>query len=86
MEGLTYLDSSGLGMLVVGCEQAKLLNLAFCLVNPVGALRQIFDLAQLPAMMPVHDTKGHLYKPGIFCEGKEAARGKPECMGEYMRM
>ncbi len=31
-------------------------------------------------------TKWHLYKPGIFCEGKEAARGKPECMGEYMRM
>ncbi len=60
MEGLTYLDSSGLGMLVVGCEQAKLLNLAFCLVNPVGALRQILDLAQLPTMMPVHDTKGHL--------------------------
>jgi len=21
-----------------------------------------------------------------FGEGKEAARGKPECMGEYMRM
>ncbi len=29
---------------------------------------------------------GHLYKPGIFCEGKEAARGKPECMGEYMKI
>jgi len=29
---------------------------------------------------------GHLYKPGIFCEGKEAARGKPEGMGEYMRI
>ena len=32
-------------------------------------------------------AQGHLYKPGMFCEGKEAARGKPECMGgEYMRM
>ena len=30
--------------------------------------------------------KGTSKKPGISCEGKEAARGKPECMGEYMRI
>ena len=30
-------------------------------------------------------NKGHLSQPGIFCEGKEAARGKPACRGEYMR-
>ena len=35
--------------------------------------------------MYVGCVKGHLYKPGFLCEGKEATRGKPQCMGEYMR-
>jgi len=30
--------------------------------------------------------KGTSKDPAFFCEGKEAARGKPECMGEYMRI
>ena len=28
---------------------------------------------------------GYLKKPGFFCEGKAVARGKPQCMSEYMR-
>jgi len=34
-------------------------------------------------------STGELWAPlktRHFGEGKEAARGKPECMGEYMRM
>ena len=57
LEGLTYLDSAGLGLLALSFEQAKLENIALCLVNPVGAVRSILDLTQLPKIMPVHKTE-----------------------------
>ena len=57
MEGLTYLDSAGLGLLAISFEQAKLDNIALCLVNPVGAVRRILDLTQLPKIVPVHETE-----------------------------
>ncbi len=57
LEGLTYLDSAGLGLLAISFEQAKLDNIALCLVNPVGAVRRILDLTQLPKIIPVHETE-----------------------------
>jgi anti-anti-sigma factor len=57
MEGLTFIDSAGLGLLAIGFEQAKLVHVALCLVNPVGAVRQIIDLAQLPRIIPVYETE-----------------------------
>ena len=57
MEGLTFIDSAGLGLLAIGFEQAKLVHIALCLVNPVGAVRQIIDLAQLPKIIPVYETE-----------------------------
>ncbi len=57
LEGLTYLDSAGLGLLAISFEQAKLDNIALCLVNPVGAVRQIIDLAQLQRIIPVYETE-----------------------------
>ena len=57
MEGLTFIDSAGLGLLAIGFEQAKLVHVALCLVNPVGAVRKILDLAQLPRIIPVYETE-----------------------------
>ncbi len=57
LEGLTYLDSAGLGLLAISFEQARLDKIALCLVNPVGAVKRILDLTQIPRMMPVHETE-----------------------------
>ena len=57
MEGLTFIDSAGLGLLAIGFEQTKLVHIALCLVNPVGAVRQIIDLAQLQRIIPVYETE-----------------------------
>jgi anti-sigma B factor antagonist len=57
LEGLTYLDSAGLGLLAISFEQAKLDNIALCLVNPVGAVRGILNLTQFPQIMPVYETE-----------------------------
>ena len=57
LEGLTYLDSAGLGFLAISFEQARLDKIALCLVNPVGAVKRILDLTQIPRMMPVHETE-----------------------------
>ncbi len=57
MEGLTFIDSAGLGLLAIGFEQAKLVQIALCLMNPVGAVRLILDLAQIPRIIPVYETE-----------------------------
>jgi len=57
LEGLTYLDSAGLGLLAISFEQAKLDNMALCLVNPVGAVRGILNLTQISKIIPVHETE-----------------------------
>jgi anti-anti-sigma factor len=57
LEVLTYIDSAGLGLLAISFEQTKLHNIALCMVNPVGAVLRILDLAQLQKIIPVYDTK-----------------------------
>jgi len=57
MKGCTYLDSAGLGLLAITFEQAKLHNIALCLLNPVDVVRRILDFCQLPKIIPVHDTE-----------------------------
>jgi len=57
LEGLTYLDSAGLGLFAISFEQARLDNIAMCLVNPVGVVKQILGLTQLSRIMHVHETE-----------------------------
>ncbi len=64
MEGVTYLDSAGLGLIALASEQAKIQHIVFCLVNPVGAVRRLLDLAQLPKILPVHETEEQALRPG----------------------
>ena len=71
MEGLIYIDSAGLGLLAIGFEQTKLCNIALLLVNPVGAVMRILDLAQLPKIMPVYETEEEALRmtPSVFAHG-----------------
>jgi len=57
MGKLIFLDSAGLGMLAVAFEKSKAQCIGLCLVNPVGAVKRILDLTQIPRMMPVHETE-----------------------------
>ena len=44
-----------------------------------------FQEIYFPPGILVKCHKGTSKNQDFFCEGKEAARGKPECMSEYMR-
>lgn len=56
LEGVSFIDSSALGMLVVAHQNSKLKQGHICLVNPQTYVRQILDLANVPKMIPVYNN------------------------------
>ena len=71
MEGLIYIDSAGLGLLAIGFEQANLRNSALCIVKPIGSVKGILDLAQIPKIIPVYETEEEALRmtPSVFAHG-----------------
>ena len=57
MELVTYLDSSGLGLIAIGLEQTKSQNIGFGLVNPSSSVERILELTQLLKLLPVYHTE-----------------------------
>src|SRR5437773_10562013 len=58
LEGVTFLDSSGLGLLLLTDQNFKLKKGTFSLVNPTGYVRQVIELANLPRVIPIFDSIG----------------------------
>ena len=56
LEGVTFLDSSALGLLLLTHQNFKLKNGNFSLVKPTGYVRQVLELANLPRVIPVYDS------------------------------
>jgi len=56
MAGVSFVDSSALGLLVVAHQNLKLKEGRISLVNPQSYVRQILDLANVPRMIPVFST------------------------------
>jgi anti-anti-sigma factor len=56
LEGVTFLDSSALGLLLLTDQNFKLKKGSFSLVKPTGYVRQVIDLANLPRVIPVYDS------------------------------
>ncbi len=57
MQGVTFMDSSALGLLVVTYQNFKRVNSKVSLLNPQGYVRQVLDLANIPNMMTVYDSE-----------------------------
>ena len=58
LEGVTFVDSSALGLLLLTDQNFKLQKGHFSLVNPTGYVRQVIELANLPRVIPVYDSIG----------------------------
>lgn len=53
LEGVTYMDSAGLGLIALTCEQLKLENIVFGLAAARGPVKGIVELAHLDKLMLV---------------------------------
>ena len=56
LEGVTFVDSSALGLLLLTDQNFKLKKGHFSLVKPTGYVRQVIELANLPRVIPVYDS------------------------------
>lgn len=56
LEGVSFLDSSALGLLLLTDQNFKLKKGTFSLVKPTGYVRQVIELANLPRVIPIFDT------------------------------
>ena len=56
LEGVTFLDSSALGLLLLTHQNFKLKNGTVSLVKPTGYVRQVIELANLPRVIPVFES------------------------------
>ncbi len=55
--GVTFMDSSALGLLVVTYQNFKRSNSMVSLLRPQGYVRQVLDLANIPNLMPIYDDE-----------------------------
>ena len=56
LEGVTFLDSSALGLLLLTHQNFKLKKGTVSLVKPTGYVRQVIELANLPRVIPVFES------------------------------
>ena len=56
LEGVTFLDSSALGLLLLTHQNFKLKKGHVSLVKPTGYVRQVIELANLPRVIPVFES------------------------------
>lgn len=54
---LEFMDSAALSMLLIARDQAHTRGVEMVLTNPRGRVRQLFDLANIPAMMAIEERE-----------------------------
>ncbi len=57
LEGVTYIDSAGLGLIALAHQQLNLENIHFGIAGARGPVTRILELAQLHKMMLVYETE-----------------------------
>jgi anti-anti-sigma factor len=57
MEQVRFVDSSGLGLLVLMSQGFKLQHDQFSLLRPQSYVREIMSLANIPKMIPIYETE-----------------------------
>ena len=63
LEGVSFVDSSALGLLVIAHQNLKLKEARLSLVKPQAYVRQVLDLANVPKMIPVYSTLQDAFAP-----------------------
>ena len=53
MEGITFVDSSALCLLVIAHQNLKIKQAQLTIVNPQAYVRQVLDLANIPKMIQI---------------------------------
>lgn len=57
MEQVRFVDSSGLGLLVLVSQTFKLQQARLSLLKPQSYVREIMSLANIPKMIPIYETE-----------------------------
>ncbi len=57
LEGVTYVDSAGLGLIALTSEQTKIEHIAFGIAGAKGAVKRILEMANFQKMMMVCETE-----------------------------
>lgn len=58
LEQVRFVDSSGLGLLVLLSQSFKLQQVRVSLLKPQNYVREIMSLANIPKMIPIYETEG----------------------------
>jgi len=58
LEHVRFVDSSGLGLLVLLSQGFKIQDVQFSLLKPQNYVREILSLANIPKMIPIFETEG----------------------------
>ena len=58
LEHVRFVDSSGLGLLVLMSQGFKLQHAQLSLLKPQSYVREIMSLANIPKMIPIYETEG----------------------------
>jgi anti-sigma B factor antagonist len=56
LSSLSFVDSTGLGVLVGAYKRARSFDIEFVLVNPTRAVARVFEIAGLDRVMPIERT------------------------------
>lgn len=62
LEKVDYIDSAGLGLLLLAAESAKNSNIALSLVPPLGKAREVLKLANFSKMVPFFSSEDEAIK------------------------
>lgn len=58
LEQVRFVDSSGLGLLVLLSQSFKLQQALVSILKPQSYVREILSLANIPKMIPIYETEG----------------------------
>ena len=62
LEGVTYMDSSGVATLVEGLQRMKEYNGKLCIYNLQGAVRDVFELSRLDKVFTIFENESEALK------------------------
>lgn len=74
LEGVSFLDSSAIGLLLLTDQNFKLKKGIFSLVRPTGYVRQVIELANLPRVIPVYESLDDALAIGVEQDDQPAIR------------
>ena len=57
LQGVSYIDSAGLGILAVMHKQLTALHIHATIVNPQGYVKGLLELAKMDTFFPIHATE-----------------------------